>query len=134
VTVQHSLHFLVLILHSAWQISTRLLPFDLEKVQEDVKVGNQAKMTKALWKAYQIAAKGHDLAHFKKVLQEHKTAMASAAKQKREQKAQKGNEKFRTSVKRKRAEEVDAENEKVSSILVKCCTTTNPLQACKYSQ
>jgi hypothetical protein len=59
--------------------------------------------------------------------------MAAAAKQEREQKAQEGTEKFGTHGKRKRADEVDGDNEKVRSIRVECCVTTNPRKAYKDS-
>ena len=54
--------------HSAWQVNTELLTFDVEDVKKDVESGNSAKKNKALWSAYEIAAEGHDLAYFKGML------------------------------------------------------------------
>ncbi|KAF2132709.1 hypothetical protein P153DRAFT_382328 [Dothidotthia symphoricarpi CBS 119687] len=60
----------------AWQVNTELLTFDIEEVKKDVESGNQAKKNKALWQAYQTAAEGHDLEHFKQMLSAHEAAMA----------------------------------------------------------
>jgi|TARA_R110002003_G_scaffold589_7_gene20602 hypothetical protein len=96
-------------INSAWQVNTELLTFDLEEVKKDVEAGNQAKKNKALWEAYQIAAEGHDLAHFKEVLQAHETAMAVDAEQ-RELKEQEKKEKAEKSAKRKSVAAADSDD------------------------
>ena len=65
--------------HSAWQVNTELLPFDVEDVKKDVESGNSAKKNKALWSAYEIAAEGHDLAYFKNMLASHEAALQEDA-------------------------------------------------------
>lgn len=94
---------------SAWQPNTDLLPFDLEAIKKDVEAGNSAKKSKALWEAYVVAAKGHDLAYFKELLQNHEKAIQDdeAAKEaKREEKA----EKAKKAAKRKSSAAVDTED------------------------
>ncbi|KAH7076495.1 hypothetical protein BKA63DRAFT_564884 [Paraphoma chrysanthemicola] len=93
----------------AWQVNTELLTFDLEDVKKDVESGNQNKKNKALWEAYQIAAEGHDLAHFKEVLQAHETAMAVDAEQ-RELKEIEKKEKAEKSAKRKSVAAADSDD------------------------
>lgn len=100
--------------YSAWQVNTDLLPFDLEEVKKDVETGNQGKRNKALWEAYQIAAKGHDLAYFKEMLSAHETAMQEDLEQK-EQKEQQKKEKAEKAAKRKstaadKSEDADMED------------------------
>jgi hypothetical protein len=90
-------------------VNTELLAFDLEDVKKDVDSGNQAKKNKALWEAYQIAAEGHDLAHFKQVLASHEAAMQEDQEQ-REQKEQDKKEKAEKSAKRKSTAAVDSED------------------------
>jgi hypothetical protein len=99
---------------SAWQVNTDLLPFDLDEVKKDVETGNQAKKNKALWEAYQIAAEGHDLAHFKEMLSAHESAMQEDLEQ-REQKEQQKKDKAEKAAKRKStaadsSEDVDMED------------------------
>ncbi|KNG46483.1 pwwp domain-containing protein [Stemphylium lycopersici] len=98
----------------AWQVNTDLLPFDLDEVKKDVETGNQAKKNKALWEAYQIAAEGHDLAHFKDMLSAHESAMQEDIEQ-REQKEQQKKDKAEKAAKRKStaadsSEDVDMED------------------------
>jgi hypothetical protein len=81
-------------------VNTELLHFDIEDVKKDVETGKQGKKTKALWEAYQTAAEGHDLAHFKQVLANHEAAMQQDLEQ-REQKEQDKKEKAEKSTKRK---------------------------------
>jgi hypothetical protein len=94
-------------------VNTELLTFDLEDVKKDVESGNQAKKNKALWEAYQIAAEGHDLAHFKQVLASHEAAMQEDLEQ-REQKEQTKKEKAEKSAekstKRKSTAAVDSDD------------------------
>jgi hypothetical protein len=109
-----SMTFYELTLHSAWQVNTELLTFDIEDVKKDVESGNQAKKNKALWEAYQIAAEGHDLAHFKQVLASHEVAMQEDLEL-REQKEVDKKEKADKSTKRKskaaaESEDVDMED------------------------
>jgi hypothetical protein len=156
--------FTVLTIPSAWQVNTELLTFDLEDVKKDVESGNQAKKNKALWEAYQIAAEGHDLAHFKQVLSSHEVAMQEDLEQ-REQKEQDKKEKSakrkskaaadsedvdmedagndattpaakkaKATKKRKKGDESDGENEKVRLTSFLPCSTTNSLTACKDSK
>lgn len=84
----------------AWQVNTELLPFDLEDVKKEVEAGNKIKKTNALWGAYEVAAEGHDLAHFKQVLASHEAAMQEDQEQ-REQKELEKAEKKEKSTKRK---------------------------------
>ncbi|KAH3989412.1 hypothetical protein HBI56_093920 [Parastagonospora nodorum] len=84
----------------AWQVNTDLLTFNLEDVKKDVEEGNSNKKNKALWEAWQIAAEGHDLAHFKQVLASHEAALAEDNQQK-EQKELEKKEKAEKSAKRK---------------------------------
>lgn len=92
----------ILTSYSAWQVNTDLLTFNLEDVKKDVEEGNSNKKNKALWEAWQIAAEGHDLAHFKQVLASHEAAMAEDTQQK-EQKELEKKEKAEKSAKRKSA-------------------------------
>jgi hypothetical protein len=62
-----------------------------------------------LWEAYQIAAEGHDLAHFKQVLASHEAAMQEDLEQ-REQKVQDKKEKAEKSAKRKSTAAVESED------------------------
>jgi hypothetical protein len=62
-----------------------------------------------LWEAYQIAAEGHDLAHFKQVLASHEAAMQEDLEQ-REQKEQDKKEKKEKSAKRKSTAAVESED------------------------
>jgi hypothetical protein len=98
-----------LILCSAWQVNTELLTFDIEDVKKDVESGNQAKKNKALWDAYQIAAEGHDLAHFKQVLASHEVAMQEDL-ERQEQKEVDKKEKAEKSAKRKSKAAADSED------------------------
>ena len=69
-----------------------MTPFDLDAIKKDVESGNSAKKSKALWEAYQVAAKGHDLAYFKELLANHEKAILDdeiAKETKREEKAEK---------------------------------------------
>ncbi|KAF2707779.1 hypothetical protein K504DRAFT_383308 [Pleomassaria siparia CBS 279.74] len=59
----------------AWQVNTELQPFDLDEVKKEVAAGNTTKKSKALWQAYEIAAKGHDLDYFKAMLNDHDKAL-----------------------------------------------------------
>jgi len=59
----------------AWQVNTELLDFDMEDVKKEIETGKQGKKSKALWEAYQVAAEGHDLNHFKQLLAAHESAM-----------------------------------------------------------
>ncbi|KAF1912423.1 hypothetical protein BDU57DRAFT_582678 [Ampelomyces quisqualis] len=93
----------------AWQVNTELLHFDIEDVKKDAETGKQGKKTKALWEAYQIAAEGHDLAHFKQVLANHEAAMQQDLEQ-REQKEQDKKEKAEKSTKRKSTAVVSSED------------------------
>ena len=81
-------------------MNTELLPFDIDEVKKDVESGNQAKKNKALWEAYQIAAEGHDLSHFKQMLLAHEQALQEDAEQ-REQKELQKKEKAEKAAKRK---------------------------------
>lgn len=83
-------------------------------MKKDVESGNQGKKNKALWEAYQIAAEGHELSHFKQMLQAHEQAMQDDLEQ-REQKEQQKKEKAEKAAKRKsgvvdEAEDVDMED------------------------
>ncbi|KAH7399531.1 hypothetical protein BKA66DRAFT_166898 [Pyrenochaeta sp. MPI-SDFR-AT-0127] len=84
----------------AWQVNTELLNFDIDEVKKDVESGNQGKRNKALWEAYQIAAEGHELSHFKQMLQAHEQAMQDDLEQ-REQKEQQKKEKAEKAARRK---------------------------------
>ncbi|CAO2656959.1 Nn.00g057620.m01.CDS01 [Neocucurbitaria sp. VM-36] len=84
----------------AWQVNTELLTFDIDEVKKDVEAKNQAKKNKALWEAYQIAAEGHDLSHFKQMLLAHEQALQEDAEQ-REQKELQKKEKAEKAAKRK---------------------------------
>lgn len=69
-----------------------MTPFDIDAIKKDVESGNSAKKSKALWEAYQVAAKGHDLAYFKELLANHEKAILDdeiAKETKREEKAEK---------------------------------------------
>jgi hypothetical protein len=90
----------------AWQVNTEMFPFDIEEVKKDVESGNQGKKSKQLWEAYQIAAEGHDLAHFKDMLAAHESAMQEDV----EQKEQKKKEKAEKSAKRKSTAPDDSED------------------------
>ncbi|KAI4631519.1 uncharacterized protein J4E87_002224 [Alternaria ethzedia] len=90
----------------AWQVNTELLSFDIEEVKKDVESSNQGKKNKQLWEAYQIAAEGHDLAHFKEMLAAHESAMQEDV----EQKEQKKKEKAEKSAKRKSTAPDDSED------------------------
>ena len=90
-------------------MNTELLDFDLEDVKKDVETGKQGKKNKALWDAYQVAAEGHDLAHFKQVLANHEAAMQQDLEQ-REQKEQEKKEKAEKSAKRKSTAAADSED------------------------
>jgi len=78
-------------------------------VKKDVEAGKQGKKNKALWDAYQVAAEGHDLAHFKTVLANHEAAMLQDVEQ-REQKEAEKKEKAEKSAKRKSTAAVDSED------------------------
>ncbi|OAL07547.1 hypothetical protein IQ06DRAFT_12271 [Phaeosphaeriaceae sp. SRC1lsM3a] len=98
----------------AWQVNTELLTFDLDEVKKDVEAGNKIKKNNALWGAYEVAAEGHDLAHFKEVLASHEAAMQEDLEQ-REAKEQEKKEKAEKSTKRKSlaaagGEDVDMED------------------------
>ncbi|KAF2850735.1 hypothetical protein T440DRAFT_83498 [Plenodomus tracheiphilus IPT5] len=84
----------------AWQVNTELLDFDIEAVKKDVETGKQGKKNKALWEAYQVAAEGHDLEHFKKLLEAHESAMQEETA-KLEEKEQLKKEKAEKATKRK---------------------------------
>jgi hypothetical protein len=95
-------------------VNTELLTFNLDDVKKDVEENNSNKKNKALWEAYQIAAEGHDLAHFKNVLASHEAAMAKDIEE-REQKEQEKKEKKEKAEKRKStaatgSEDVDMED------------------------
>jgi len=64
-------HVMLILVCSAWQVNTDLAPLDLDELKGIVERGEQGKKTKALWSAYEIAAEGHDLDHFKQMLKEH---------------------------------------------------------------
>ncbi|KAG9188260.1 hypothetical protein G6011_02183 [Alternaria panax] len=123
----------------AWQVNTDLLPFDLEEVKKDVESGNQGKKNKQLWEAYQVAAEGHDLAHFKEMLTAHESAMQEDLEQKDQKKQAKSAKrkstapddsedvemgdddeaapsakKAKATKKRKKGDESDGENEKAT--------------------
>ncbi|KAF2830996.1 hypothetical protein CC86DRAFT_442879 [Ophiobolus disseminans] len=93
----------------AWQVNTELLDFSLEDVQKDVETGKQGKKNKALWEAYQTAAEGHELAHFKQVLANHEAAMLQDVEQ-REQKEKEKADKAEKSAKRKSTAAADSED------------------------
>ncbi|KAH9879037.1 hypothetical protein J1614_002472 [Plenodomus biglobosus] len=84
----------------AWQVNTELLDFDIEEVKKDVESGKQGKKNKALWEAYQVAAEGHDLNHFKQLLDAHESAMQEETA-KLEEKEQLKKEKAEKATKRK---------------------------------
>lgn len=92
--------------HSAWQVNTDLLDFDIEQVKKDVESDNQKGKKKALWDAYKVAAEGHDLEHFKELLKLHEQAMQDDQEQ-REQKEIQKKEKAEKAAKRKSAAAVD---------------------------
>lgn len=71
--------------------------------------GNSAKKNKNLWDAYQIAAEGHDLDHFKDVLLNHEQAMQEDALSKA-QKAEEKAKKAEKAAKRKSTAGVDSED------------------------
>lgn len=145
-------------------MNTELLTFDLDEVKKDVEAGNKIKKNNALWGAYEVAAEGHDLAHFKEVLASHEAAMQEdleqreAKEQEKKEKAEKSTKrkslaaaggedvdmedagddaapkKAKASKKRKKGDESDGENEKVRLHLIAPCTRTNQLTARKDSQ
>jgi hypothetical protein len=78
-------------------------------VKKDVEAGKQGKKNKALWEAYQVAAEGHDLAHFKTVLANHEAAMQLDVEQ-REQKEAEKKEKAEKSAKRKSIAAVESDD------------------------
>ncbi|CBX95630.1 hypothetical protein IAQ61_004455 [Plenodomus lingam] len=84
----------------AWQVNTELLDFDIEEVKKDVESGKQGKKNKALWEAYQVAAEGHDLNHFKQLLDAHESALQEETA-KLEEKEQLKKEKAEKATKRK---------------------------------
>lgn len=90
----------------AWQVNTDLLEFDLAQVKKDVEEDNQKGKKKALWEAYQVAAEGHDLEHFKELLKLHEQAMQEDLEQ-REQKEIQKKEKAEKAAKRKSTAAVD---------------------------
>ncbi|CAN9113994.1 unnamed protein product [Alternaria alternata] len=125
----------------AWQVNTDLLTFDIEEVKKDVDSGNQGKKNKQLWEAYQVAAKGYDLAHFKEMLSAHESAMQEDQEQKDQKKQAKAEKaakrkstapdsedvemgdadetapsakKAKATKKRKKGDESDGENEKAA--------------------
>jgi hypothetical protein len=60
---------------SAWQVNTELQRLDMDEIKDIVDRGDQGKKAKALWGAYEIAAKNHDLQYFKDMLNEHDKVM-----------------------------------------------------------
>jgi hypothetical protein len=96
-------------MHSAWQVNTDLLDFDLEQVKKDVEEDNQKGKKKALWDAYKVAAEGHDLQYFKELLDSHEKAMQDDAEL-REQKEQQKKEKAEKAAKRKSTAAAGAED------------------------
>ncbi|KAF2875017.1 hypothetical protein BDV95DRAFT_626569 [Massariosphaeria phaeospora] len=73
----------------SYQVNTELLPFDLKAVQKEVEEGNTRKMSKALWAAYEEAAEGHDLVHYKEIIAHHHKALQEEASKKAEKDAKK---------------------------------------------
>lgn len=78
-------------------------------MKKDVETGKQGKKNKALWGAYQIAAEGHNLEHFKQILANHEAAMLQDVEQ-REQKEIEKKEKAEKSAKRKSVAAADSED------------------------
>jgi len=129
--------------YSAWQVNTDLFPLDLDELKAIVEKGDQGKKTKSLWEAYQIAAEGHGLRHFKEILLHHEQALQEDRDEQAEQEAKKQakkdkrkskdaaadgedvsmedadgdakSPKAKSSKKRKKAADSDAEDEKVSA-------------------
>lgn len=146
----------------AWQVNTELLSFDIEEVKKDVESSNQGKKNKQLWEAYQIAAEGHDLAHFKEMLAAHESAMQEDVEQKEQKKKEKAEKsakrkstapddsedvemgeagddaapakKAKATKKRKKDDQSDGENEKVCAAYTRRFTHSNLLTGCKDSQ
>jgi hypothetical protein len=57
--------------HSSWIANTDLTPLSIDEVKDE----SQGKKSKALWGAYQVAAEGHELEHFKTLISEHEEQM-----------------------------------------------------------
>jgi hypothetical protein len=78
-------------MHSAWEINTALQPVTIDDIKAEIEAGNNGKKkkAKALWEAYQVAAKGHDLQYFKNLLANHEEAMQLDAVEKTAADAQK---------------------------------------------
>lgn len=124
-------------MRSAWIPNTDLTPLKPEECKDVPEKGK----AKSLYQAYQVAAENHDVQHFKDMLINHQKAMQEdqerkearqAAKVAREDKKAKrksmevaddemdvdeeGEEKPKSSKKRKKAADSDGETEKVSRI------------------
>jgi len=57
---------------SAWQVNTELRPLAVEDVKKTIaEYEKKPLQPKLLWEAYKVAAKGHDLEHYKQMLAEH---------------------------------------------------------------
>ena len=94
---------------SVWIHNTDLIPLK----PEDCKDVPQKGKGKALIEAYNVAAEGHDLMHFKKTLDEHYNAIEQdiAAKEAKEaEKAAKAEQKRRKSEAKADTEDVDMED------------------------
>ncbi|KAJ6015075.1 hypothetical protein N7540_009666 [Penicillium herquei] len=96
----------------AWVINTNLTPLD----PEDCKNVSEKNKSKLLIGAYKVASEGNDLAHFKKVLTEHETALEEERQELErevEEKAKAKADKTATKTKRKSkaAAETDVEME-----------------------
>lgn len=81
---------------SAWQVNTELAPLDLDDIKAAVEKDDQGKKTKSLWEAWKVAAEGHDLEHFKKMLSEHEKALQADREEKAEAEAKKEAKKDKT--------------------------------------
>lgn len=75
-------------LFSSWMPNIDLRPLHIDEVKDEV----QGKKSKQLWGAYQVAAEGNDLQHYKDLLAQHEEDMreeAAAAEAAAEEKAAK---------------------------------------------
>ncbi|KAF2467570.1 uncharacterized protein BDR25DRAFT_63824 [Lindgomyces ingoldianus] len=97
----------------AWQVNTDLQPLNIDDIKTTVDGGNQGKKSKALWEAYQIAAKGHELQWFKDMLENHEKAMQADIEEKAAAEAKKQEKKDkakRKSIAADDSEDVEMEN------------------------
>jgi hypothetical protein len=75
--------------YSAWIINTNLTPLDVAECKNI----SEKNKSKGLIKAYAVAAEGHDLDHYKKVLAEHQNALDKEEAEEAEAEAKKEAEK-----------------------------------------